>query len=353
MGNDTQANHEVFISYSSKDKKWADAACAVLERHRIRCWVAPRDITPGTEWGAAIISGMDASKIMVLIFSTHANQSSQVRREVERAIGKGLIVLPFRVEDVKPAGAMEYALSNTHWLDGFTPPVERHLDFLARSVNSLLTNDRCETPETPDRPVITPVPTRPYGLLLIAGGLAVLTVMIVAGSLVMFRDRTAPPVADTAPVRHRTVPPVADTSALRRRTVPAVADTAPRSDQQRIQGRWQLVEWVISGKPVDLASSMTVWEFQGSQLTQRSSDSGSLGPFSLSAGVERKLFDFNGTTSDGKAFEFLGIYDFEGEFLKICWVRHYYPQDRNIKRPDSLTPGSGRVYARFRRLGHR
>jgi hypothetical protein len=100
MGDESQPTHEVFISYSTKEKKWADAACAVLERHWIRCWVAPRDITPGTEWGAAIISGLDASKIMVVIFSTHANQSAQVRREVERAIGKGLIV-----QEVKNQGS--------------------------------------------------------------------------------------------------------------------------------------------------------------------------------------------------------------------------------------------------------
>ena len=136
MGDESQPKYEVFISYSSKDKKWADAACAVLEKHRVRCWVAPRDITPGTEWGAAIISGMDASKIMVVIFSTHANQSAQVRREVERATSKGLIVLPFRVGDVNPAGSMEFALSNMHWLDGFTPPVERQFDLLARSVKT-------------------------------------------------------------------------------------------------------------------------------------------------------------------------------------------------------------------------
>ena len=43
--------HEVFISYSSKDKTVADAACSVLENKGIRCWVAPRDIVAGVEWG--------------------------------------------------------------------------------------------------------------------------------------------------------------------------------------------------------------------------------------------------------------------------------------------------------------
>jgi hypothetical protein len=132
------AQPDVFISYSTNDKSWANAACAVLERHQLRCWIAPRDILPGTEWGAAIIQGIDLCKIMLLIFSSHADQSGQVRREVERAISKGMSVLTFRVEEVRPAGAMEYALSNTHWLDGFTPPVERQMESLAETVKILL-----------------------------------------------------------------------------------------------------------------------------------------------------------------------------------------------------------------------
>jgi hypothetical protein len=35
---------DVFISYSTKDKATADAACAALESAGIRCWIAPRDV---------------------------------------------------------------------------------------------------------------------------------------------------------------------------------------------------------------------------------------------------------------------------------------------------------------------
>jgi hypothetical protein len=190
----SQRNHEVFISYAPKDKNWADAACAELERHRIRCWVAPRDITPGIEWAAAVISGLDASKVMVLIFSTHANQSAQVGREVVRAIGKGLIVLAFRVEDVIPAGAMEFALSQTHWLDGFTPPVERRLDLLASSVKSLLGDqyDRhagvpasAIEPTTRSLTSFSPAHRRS----LFAAGFAVLTMIIIVVVLLALLGR--------------------------------------------------------------------------------------------------------------------------------------------------------------------
>jgi hypothetical protein len=153
MDEGSSRTHDVFLSYSSHDKTWADAACAVLEGDRIRCWIAPRDITPGEEWGAAIIKGINGSRIMVLIFSGHANASGQVRREVERAISQGTTVLAMRVEDVRPAGSMEFALSNTHWLDAFTPPVERSLGKLARSVQTLLANYG-KGPETQTPPPI-------------------------------------------------------------------------------------------------------------------------------------------------------------------------------------------------------
>ena len=43
--------HDVFISHSSKDKIVADSIVAALEAAHIRCWIAPRDIKPGTDWG--------------------------------------------------------------------------------------------------------------------------------------------------------------------------------------------------------------------------------------------------------------------------------------------------------------
>jgi hypothetical protein len=134
--------HEVLISYSTKDKKWADAACSVLEARGIRCWIAPRDILPGREWGEAIVDAIDGCKLMVLIFSASANASPQVRREVERAISKGRTVVPCRIENVMPAGSMEFALGNTHWLDIFTPPVERQMNRVAESVEALLARER-------------------------------------------------------------------------------------------------------------------------------------------------------------------------------------------------------------------
>jgi hypothetical protein len=125
--------HDVFISHAHQDKTVADAACAALEARGIRCWIAPRDIGPGQEWAAAIIPAIREAKIMVLVFSRHANESLQVRREVERAGHFGKVLLPLRIEDVMPGEALEFFLSTPHWLDAMTPPLEAHLDKLTDS----------------------------------------------------------------------------------------------------------------------------------------------------------------------------------------------------------------------------
>jgi TIR domain-containing protein len=78
--------HDVFISYSSKDKTIGDAVCATLEASGIRCWIAPRDIAPGADWGESIIAAIQGSRVFVLVFSGHANESQQIKREVERAV---------------------------------------------------------------------------------------------------------------------------------------------------------------------------------------------------------------------------------------------------------------------------
>ena len=127
--------HDVFISHSSKDKTIADAVCATLESRGIRCWIAPRDIPPGKDWGEAIIEGLEGSRIMVLVFSSHANASVNVPKEVERAFSKDLTVIPFRVEDVPLSKKLEYHLSSVHWLDALTPPLERHLSDLGEKVS--------------------------------------------------------------------------------------------------------------------------------------------------------------------------------------------------------------------------
>jgi TIR domain len=130
--------HDVFISYSTSDKPTADAVCAGLESRGVRCWIAPRDVLPSTDWGTAIIDAISHSQLMVLVYSSNTNGSQQVKRELERAVSKGVPILPFRIEDVPVSQSLEWYLSLPHWLDAFTPPLEQHINYLAGTVRVLL-----------------------------------------------------------------------------------------------------------------------------------------------------------------------------------------------------------------------
>jgi hypothetical protein len=142
------SHHDVFISYAHGDKPVADGACAKLESRAIRCWMAPRDVPPGMDFPAAIIQGIEGSRVMVLVFSSRSNVSPHVLREITSAVNKGIIIVPFRIEDITPSKSMEYLISVPHWLDAITPPMEQHFDQLAATIEKILSDRSSKRKET-------------------------------------------------------------------------------------------------------------------------------------------------------------------------------------------------------------
>jgi hypothetical protein len=146
---------DVFISHSTKDKVTADATCAALEAAGIRSWIAPRDVSPGTEYAAAIIDAIDSCRVMVVIVSSNANASHQIPREIERAASRGVPIVPMRIEEIVPTKSMAYFLGEIHWLDALTPPLTAHLQRLVETIQAILrvaaTSDGAEVQTPPAR----------------------------------------------------------------------------------------------------------------------------------------------------------------------------------------------------------
>jgi hypothetical protein len=130
--------HAVFISYSAKDQATGDAICAALEAQGIQCWIAHRDIPGGGLYPAAIIEAINASRILILVFSSNSNSSNDVMNEVERAFQKEIPIIPFKVENVQPSLGMQYFLSTPQFLNAFTPPLAFHLESLVDTAAALL-----------------------------------------------------------------------------------------------------------------------------------------------------------------------------------------------------------------------
>jgi hypothetical protein len=221
--------HDCFISYSSKDKATADAACATLEAAGIRCWIAPRDILAGMNWGGSIIKAIGDSAVMVLIFSGNSNASEQVKREVERASSKGVPIIPFRIEAIAPSPDLEYFISTPHWLDAMTPPLAEHLGRLARTVAALLAArdgpgattpapavpapspplPSSSTPTSPPSNTTPPLAARRPLSKPLAFGVAGVVLIAAVGVTVVVVNRLARPGGDGVPINPTPSPPVA------------------------------------------------------------------------------------------------------------------------------------------------
>jgi hypothetical protein len=144
----------VFISHAHADHEVAQRICQSLEEAGFGCWIAIRDISPGAIWAEAISNAIDRSGIMIVLFSAESNLSQQVLREVELGIRKELIIVPFRIEDIRPTGSLEYYMSACHWLDATTPPLEKHLTRLIETLQALDSKARRKVDEVGGKAIV-------------------------------------------------------------------------------------------------------------------------------------------------------------------------------------------------------
>jgi TolB-like protein len=127
----------VFMSYASQDVAVANAVVETLERHGVKCWIAPRDVVPGEFYAGAIVHAIDAAKVIVLVLSENAATSQHVLREVERATSKRHAVVAFRVDLAPMPADLEYFLNTSHWLDASAAGIAHALPKLVDAVQRI------------------------------------------------------------------------------------------------------------------------------------------------------------------------------------------------------------------------
>jgi TolB-like protein len=108
----------VFISYASLDAPIAHKVCSALEAAGFPCWIAPRNVVPGTMYADGIVHAIDDSSILVLILSEQAVASAHVGREIERAVSKRHPVVALRIDGAPLTAAFEYFLNQSQWIEG-------------------------------------------------------------------------------------------------------------------------------------------------------------------------------------------------------------------------------------------
>jgi TolB-like protein len=128
----------VFISYASQDAEGANAVIENLEQHGCKCWIAPRDVPPGSQYADEIVAAINDAKVFVLVLSENALVSAHVGRELERAASKRRRIIVLRTDAAPLTRSFEYFLSESQWIDVAALGVPAALRKLTQAVGQRL-----------------------------------------------------------------------------------------------------------------------------------------------------------------------------------------------------------------------
>ena len=120
-----------FVSHAKTDAKQATDIAAALESRGVACWIAPRDVEPGRNFGDEIIRGIDACRAFILVLSSASNGSDFVAKELATAVDKKKTVIPIRIEEIQPSPALALFIAGTHRIDAFGGRLGAQADRLA------------------------------------------------------------------------------------------------------------------------------------------------------------------------------------------------------------------------------
>jgi TolB-like protein/Tfp pilus assembly protein PilF len=198
----------VFISYASQDAAVAGALVEALERHGVKCWIAPRDVKAGALYADAIVRAISGAKAFVLVLSENAIVSSHVGKEIERASSKKRPIIALRIDAAPLTPALEYFLSESQWVEAQTGNMEAAYAKLIDDIRDPARTAPRNTPAVPlEVSAATARAARPqlgFNWILLAAG----AVFVVAAVLV-YKFWISSHVAQEKPVATTSLAPAA------------------------------------------------------------------------------------------------------------------------------------------------
>lgn len=119
----TSMKHQIFISYSRKDKNVAESLCEILRENDIEYWIDKEGIYSSSNYKELIVDAIDISKAVIFISSVNSNSSINVIREIGYAVNMNKPILPLILDDTPYAKSIRLDISDIDQID-FKNPME-------------------------------------------------------------------------------------------------------------------------------------------------------------------------------------------------------------------------------------
>jgi hypothetical protein len=217
---------KVFISYSSKNQKVANALCTYLEQSGIACVIAPRDIPTASNYAGEITRAIKSADAVLLVYSGDSCKSVHVKNEINLAINNAKSILPYCIDNSPYDDDLEYYLSSRQKIVSYG---DQKKDFaLIRQALEALHPEK-----TVEQPAVVPETSRKRPLALV---FIVCALLLIVGSGVFFLLRNRP----EAPVTTGNTEKVDSTTVAKDSTIVQIQQ--PRQQKTQAQHQTQTMD---------------------------------------------------------------------------------------------------------------
>lgn len=114
-------SHDVFISYSRKDKDIADYITNVFKENGIQYWIDKEGVYSSSNYKELIVDAIEVSKAVIFISSVNSNSSINVIREIGYAVNMNKPILPLMLDDAPYAKSIRLDISDIDQIDFKNP----------------------------------------------------------------------------------------------------------------------------------------------------------------------------------------------------------------------------------------
>lgn len=142
--------HDVFISYSRKDKHVVDEICELLNENKISFWRDVREIEPGGKFMGEIVDAIKSCKITLFVSSSNSNQSPYTAKEVALAFNEGKHIIPYKIDHSSFSKNLELLFSDINFTEAI-PFSRMKAIALVSDIKSLICGDKISEQKIEER----------------------------------------------------------------------------------------------------------------------------------------------------------------------------------------------------------
>lgn len=142
--------HDVFISYSRKDRHIVDEICELLNENQISFWRDVREIEPGGKFMGEIVDAIKSCNITLFVSSTNSNQTPYTAKEVALAFNEGKHIIPYKIDHSMFSKNLELLFSDINFTEAIPYSRQKAIELVA-DINALVNGTRISDQKIEDR----------------------------------------------------------------------------------------------------------------------------------------------------------------------------------------------------------